>query len=126
MDNRMKGLLVILGIAIAVMIFTIINYYQVKYIQKDNLVKKLMAIGVYQVKLIPLTFIFSLVVAASFNIGTKVFSNRVWVPALLYLTFEVIFAAIFAYLFFKEIPGKGTLVGGFLCTVGAILAIVWK
>ena len=121
MNTFIRFLITFLGMGLAVLTFTIINYYQVKHIDQD-----IKAIIIYQTKLLPLLIMFSMVVAISFNYGTRIFSNRIWVPALIYFAFEVVFAAICAYFFFKEVPSKGTLVGSIMCTVGAVVAIIWK
>jgi len=121
MDSRMRLIIVITGMGLAVLTFTIINYYQVKKIDQN-----IKSIIIYQAKLLPIIVCFSMVVAISFNLGMRAFSNRVWVPFLLYLTFEVLFAAMMAYAFFREVPSKGTLVGSILCITGAVMAIIWK
>ena len=117
----MRMIIVFTGMGLAVLTFTIINYYQVK-----NIDQNIKSIIIYQAKLLPLIVCFSMVVAISFNLGMRAFSNRVWVPFLLYLTFEVVFAAIMAYAFFREVPTKGTLIGSIMCISGAVLAIFWK
>lgn len=121
MNPNIKILLIVFFMALAVLTFTIINYYQVKYIQED-----IKAILLYQTRLLPLIILFSMIVAVTFNMGTRIFSERIWVPALLYFSFEVIFAGACAYFFFKEVPVKGTLVGGILVIIGSLLAIIWK
>lgn len=126
MENWLKMLITVFGMGLAVLTFTLINYYQVKHIHNDDVGKTVKAILIYQAKLMPLIISFSMVVAISFNIGMRAFANKVWVPALLYFAFEIVIAAICAYFFFREIPSKGTLVGSVLCTAGAVIAIVWK
>ncbi len=121
MDSTLRLIIVFTGMGLAVLTFTIINYYQVKTIEQN-----IKSIIIYQAKLLPIIVCFSMVVAISFNLGMRAFANRIWVPFLLYLTFEVVFAALMAYVFFKEVPSKGTLVGSIMCVTGAVLAIVWK
>jgi len=121
MDSTLRMIIVFAGMGLAVLTFTTINYYQVK-----NIDQNIKSIIIYQAKLLPIIVCFSMVVAIAFNLGMRAFSNRVWVPFLLYLTFEVLFAAILAYAFFKEVPSKGTLVGSIMCIIGAIVAIIWK
>jgi len=121
MNSTIKVTLIVLSMALAVLTFTIINYYQVKYIEED-----IKAIVWYQTRLLPLIILFSMVVAITFNMGTRIFSNRIWVPALLYFSFEVLFAGLCAYFFFREIPARGTLVGGIMVVAGSLLAIFWK
>ena len=126
MNTTGMVLITVLGMAFAVLTFTIINYYQVKHIENEDAGKSIKAILIYQTKLLPVIIAFSMVVAISFNFGKRAFADRVWVPALVYFAFEVIIAAICAYYFFREVPSKGTLVGSILCVAGAVLAMVWK
>ena len=121
MDSTLRMIVVFIGMGLAVLTFTMINYYQVK-----NIDQNIRSIIIYEAKLLPIIVCFSMVVAIVFNLGMRAFSNRVWVPFLLYLTFEVLFAALLAYAFFREVPSKGTLVGSILCITGAVLAIVWR
>ncbi len=126
METTTKVLITVAGMGLAVFIFTAINYYQVKNIEKETFAKTVKAILIYQTKLLPVLILFSMVVAITFNLGKHTFGERVWVPALIYFAFEVLMAAALAYFFFKEVPSKGTLVGSILCTAGAIVAIAWK
>ena len=119
-------LVTVIGMGLAVLTFTIINYYQVRHIEDEDAGKSIKAILIYQTKLLPVLIALSMVVAISFNFGKRAFADRVWVPALVYFAFEVIIAAICAYYFFREVPSKGTLVGSILCVAGAVLAMVWK
>lgn len=111
-----KYILVTIFFTIAYCGFGIINFYQAKNIEPTpkNLI-------LYNLCIIPLTFILNLIVTFTFNKGQKAFGKMLPVT-IIYLGVGVFSYVIINYFFFKEIPRWNNIIAIILVLIALILA----
>lgn len=115
-----KYIIVTICFTIAYSGFGIINFYQAKNIEPT--VKNLI---IYNLCIIPITFILNLLVTFTFNKGQKAFGQMLPVT-IIYLGVGVFSYVIINYFFFKEMPTWNNIVAIVLVFIALILCNLKK
>ena len=58
--------------------------------------------------------------------GFHFWFNKIWVIQFSTFAAGLVMMALFTWLWYGEVPNKGTLVGIVLCAAGTLISIYWK
>lgn len=111
-----KYLFVTIFFTIAYCGFSVINFYQAK-----NIIPNTKNLILYNLCIIPITFILNLVVTFTFNKGQRAFGKMLPVT-IIYLGVGVFSYTIMNYFFFREIPRWNNIIAIILVFIALILA----
>lgn len=73
----------------------------------------------------PILSVANILVVSTFYFGFKEYKNA-WLVLLTFIGAQVIAYPAMTYLWFKEVPHKGALVGAFLTLSGVVVTYFWK
>lgn len=111
----MKYVMITISFIIAYCMFGAINFYQTKNIEPT--MKNLI---LYNLCIIPLTFILNLVVTFTFNKGYKLVGEMLPIT-IIYLAVGVFSYVIIDYVFFKELPKLNQIIAIILVFIALII-----
>ncbi|MDD2376580.1 MAG: hypothetical protein PHD15_00925 [Clostridia bacterium] len=111
----MRYIIITICFILAYCAFGAINFYQSKNIEPTvrNLV-------LYNLYIIPLTFLLNLLVTFTFNKGYKVLGEMLPIT-IIYLSVGVFSYVIIDYFFFKELPKLNQIIAIFLVLIALII-----
>lgn len=111
----LKYILITVSFTIAYCGFGIVNFYQSK-----NIEPTLKSLLLYNVYIIPITFLLNLLVTYTFNKGFKSVGQMLPVT-IIYIGVGVFSYVIINYLFFKEVPKVNNIIAIILVLIALII-----
>lgn len=126
-----RWMITFFSFSFACILLTLTNYWQIDHAsQKVLFGHKIGSIWSfwlgYGVLMIPFNLIVSYIFYSIYHYGYNHWFHRVWIVQLTMWAASLSVVVIITWLWYGELPSKGTLVGAILLIAGALISAFWR